>query len=126
MESDLQGKTALIVDDDAIYCQLTVELLQGHGVDCHTASDGEQGFELAKSRVFDYILMDVKLPLVDGLTATRKLRQQYAENMPTRIIAFTSLDLDNIYEDITEAGFHGYVHKPFREESLLAALRAVA
>ena len=126
MESDLQGKKALIVDDDALYCQFTVGLLQGHGVNCHTASDGEQGFELAKNMVFDYILMDVKLPLVDGLTATRKLRQQYAEDMPTRIIAFTSLDLDNIYKDITEAGFHGYVHKPFREENLLAALRVGA
>ena len=122
MGSSLAGKKALIVDDDPIYSQLTVELLQDHGVDCHTASDGEKGVELAKNMVFDYILMDVKLPLVDGLTATRKLRQVYSVDMPTRIIAFTSLDLDSIYDDITEAGFHGYVHKPFREESLLTAL----
>ena len=125
MKSDLQGKTALIVDDDPIYTQLTVEMLQEHGVDCHTASDGQQGYDLAKNMVFDYVLMDVKLPLVDGITAARNLRQAFAVDVPTKIIAFTSLDLDNIYDDGTAAGFHGYVHKPFREESLLAALAAL-
>ena len=87
------------------------------------AEDGAQAIELARRRLPDVILMDVRMPRVDGVEATRRL---VAGNCPARILILTTFDLDEYVYAALRAGASGFLLKDVRPAQLVDAIRVVA
>jgi len=112
------AKVILVVEDDPKDLKLIRDLLQLSGYKTIEATDGEQGVELAKSKKPDLILMDIMMPKMDGLEATRILKADTTTgNIP--ILALTSYAMKGDKERILEAGCEGYLAKPFDIQELL-------
>lgn len=89
------------------------------------AGDGDEVAALVASVRPDVVVMDVRMPRVDGVTACRLLRQSLGADAP-RVLVLTTFDLDEAAVSAIEAGASGFVLKDARPETLLAAVRAVA
>ena len=101
----------LIVEDEPKNLKLVSDLLQRFGYVTIEATDGEQGVELAKARKPDLILMDIMLPKMDGLEATRILKADATtRNIP--VLALTSYAMAGDKERMLQAGCDGYLTKP--------------
>ena len=112
------AKLILIVEDEPKNLTLLRDLLQVSGYKTIEATDGEQGIELAKSKKPDLILMDVQMPKMDGLEATRILKADTTtSNIP--VLALTSYAMKGDKERILEAGCDGYLAKPIDIKELL-------
>jgi CheY-like chemotaxis protein len=85
-----------------------------------TVTNGREALEALDGQLFDLVLMDVQMPEMDGLTATRLLRQR--QGAGPYVIALTARALDSDRQDCLEAGMDDYLCKPLRREDLLAAL----
>ena len=108
----------LIVEDEPKNLTLLRDLLQVSGYKTIEATDGKQGVELAKSKKPDLILMDVQMPVMDGLEATRILKADATtRNIP--VLALTSFAMKGDEERILEAGCDGYLAKPYDIKELL-------
>ncbi len=111
-------KLILIVEDEPRNLTLLRDLLQVSGYKTIEATDGKQGVELAKSKKPDLILMDVQMPKMDGLEATRILKADATtSNIP--VLALTSYAMKGDKERILEAGCDGYLAKPIDIKELL-------
>jgi len=105
------AKTILIVEDDPKNLTLFRDLLQVSGYKTIEAIDGKQGIELAKASKPDLILMDIQMPEMDGLEATRILKADATtSNIP--VIALTAYAMEGDKERILGAGCDGYLAKP--------------
>lgn len=112
------GKIILIVEDEPKNLKLIQDLLQASGYRTVEATDGRQGVELARDRKPDLILMDIQLPVMDGLEATRILKADTStRDMP--IIALTSYAMAGDEERAREAGCDGYITKPIDTRGFL-------
>ena len=108
----------LIVEDEPKNMTLLRDLLQVSGYKTIEATDGKQGVELAKAKKPDLILMDIQMPEMDGLEATRILKaDDTTSNIP--VLALTSYAMKGDEEKILEAGCDGYLAKPFNIQELL-------
>ena len=111
-------KMILIVEDEPKNMTLIRDLLQVSGYKTTEATDGEQGVELAKASKPDLILMDIQMPKMDGLQATRILKADTTtSNIP--VLALTSYAMKGDKERVLEAGCDGYIAKPFNIQELL-------
>lgn len=86
------------------------------------AADGAMACELADSQPVDIILMDVQMPTMDGITATRKIVSAHPE---TKVVVLTTFDTDNYVLSSVEAGASGFLLKDADPEELIVAVRAV-
>ena len=120
MVQRLKGKV-LLVEDNKINQQVARELLEGYGLLVAIADNGEQALGLAGSTDFDLILMDVQMPVMDGLEATRQLRQIKAYQY-TPVIAMTAHAMDGDREACLQAGMNDYLAKPIDPDILLQML----
>ncbi len=112
------AKVILIVEDDPKSLILARDLLQVSGFTTIEATDGEQGVELARIKKPDLILMDIQMPKMDGLEATRILKADATtRNIP--VLALTAFAMKGEEERILEAGCDGYLSKPFDIQELL-------
>ena len=89
------------------------------------AADGLQALELAKALRPDVILMDVRMPVLDGITATRRILAEAAEPVP-RIMMLTTFDLDDHVYDALRAGASGFLLKEAEPARLITAIHSVA
>ena len=122
-ERRLAGLRLLVVEDNAINQQVATELLSARGASVQVAVDGRQGLDMAAAAdpPFDLILMDVQMPVMDGLSATRELRQTPAlAHLP--VVAMTANAMGKDREACMEAGMNDYVSKPFEVGELIAAI----
>ena len=108
----------LIVEDTPNNMKLAVFLLERAGHEVLQATDAEQGIRIAQERQPELILMDVQLPSMDGLTATRLLKSD-AQTRSIKIIAVTALAMAGDQEKIAAAGCDGYIAKPLRYKEFL-------
>lgn len=115
--------TILIVEDNRRNMLLIRDLLQLHGHQTLEASDGEEGIARAKAERPDMILMDLQLPGMDGLTATRVLRQDPV-TAAIPIVALTAHAMKGDRERALEAGCNGYIAKPIDTRRFLAQIQA--
>ncbi len=116
----------LLAEDSLVNQKLAVGLLERHGHRITIANNGRQALDLAANENFDAILMDVQMPEMDGLEATRQIRErerQAGGHVP--IIAMTAHALKGDRERCLSSGMDEYVSKPIRERQLLSALRTV-
>lgn len=89
------------------------------------AGDGAGAIDLVRRTRPDVVLMDVRMPRVDGVAATRRIRANATEQTP-RVLVLTTFDLDESAADAIDAGASGFILKDTQPELLLAAIRAVA
>lgn len=117
------GLRVLLADDNPVNCRLTSIILRraGHAVD--TVGDGEQALQALSAAPYDLVLMDVQMPVMNGLEATRRIRglpDPWLAAIP--IVAITANALRGDDEACFAAGMNGYVTKPISSATLLAAV----
>ena len=113
----------LVVDDNAVNRELLCTLLAPFGLDIETAVDGFEAVAAVADREFDVILMDVQMPNMDGLTATRHIRDATPPAARrTPIIAMTANVLPEQIQRCMDAGMDDHVGKPFDLSHLLTTL----
>jgi DNA-binding response OmpR family regulator len=116
-------KKILIIEDDLAFRQTLVATLEAENYEVFSASDGEIGYELAKKKNFDLILLDLKLPKMDGFEICKSLR---LEGDRTPIIFLTGEKKEEIDKVLgLELGGDDYMTKPFGTRELLARIKAV-
>lgn len=108
----------LTVEDNPTNMKLAVFLLEKVGHEVLQATNAEDGILLARERHPELILMDVQLPGMDGLAATRLLKAD-ATTRTMKIVALTAFAMTGDREKIEAAGCDGYIAKPFRYLELL-------
>ena len=114
-------KTILIVEDNAFNMKLLNDVLQAESFETVCARSGEEALELARKREPDLILMDIRLPGMSGLEATRAIRADSAL-AATPVVAVTAYAMNGDEKDVRAAGCNGFIGKPFSIETLLATI----
>jgi two-component system CheB/CheR fusion protein len=109
----------LLAEDNAVNRLLMVRLLEGRGYQVTIAMDGRQALDEAARNEFDAILMDVQMPEMDGLEATRILRQR---GLRTPIIAMTAHAMQGDREKCLDAGMDAYVSKPIQPQKVFEVI----
>jgi CheY-like chemotaxis protein len=105
------SKVILIVEDEPLNMKLFRDLLQVNGYVTFEARNGKQGVEIAREKQPDLILMDIQMPVMDGLEATRILKSDpLTASIP--IIALTSAVMTGDREKAVQAGFDSFMSKP--------------
>jgi signal transduction histidine kinase/CheY-like chemotaxis protein len=112
----------LLAEDNPVNQRLALRLLERRGHRVTLAGNGQDAVELARTRRFDIVLMDVQMPLMDGLEAARQLRA-FDRSIP--ILAMTAHAMDGDRERCLAAGMNAYTSKPIRPEELFAAIHAL-
>lgn len=108
----------LVIEDNPTNMKLVVILLQRAGHEVLQATDAEKGVRIAREQLPQLILMDVQLPGMDGLEATRLLRSA-AETRSLKIVALTALAMGGDRERIMAAGCDGYISKPIHYQEFI-------
>ncbi|MCR5869046.1 response regulator [Aquincola sp. J276] len=108
----------LVIEDNQHNLQLARVVLEHAAHQVSTASDAQQGLQLARAERPDLVLMDIQMPGMDGLDATRALRRDPA-TAHLRVLALTGLAMNGDEERILAAGCDGYITKPYEYRALL-------
>jgi len=120
-----RGKTVLLVEDNAVNAFISAASLESMGVSSVRASNGAEAVDLYRRHRFDAVLMDCEMPVMDGFTATRLIREHEAQTAAPRtpIIALTANALTGDREHCLAHGMDDYLSKPIelRQLSLLVA-----
>ncbi|MFR0041194.1 MAG: response regulator [Lachnospira sp.] len=125
--SDFRGKCILLVEDNELNSEITVEILNGYGCQVDTAENGAEAVEKIKNSKpgnYDLVLMDVQMPVMNGYEATKQIR---ALNDPVlagiTIIAMTANAFDEDRRKALECGMDGFLTKPIVIEELMDILQ---
>ncbi len=125
LRRNCEGATILLAEDNAINSEVASGLLRGTGLMVDTVENGVDALEMVRSKEYDLILMDIQMPQMDGLEATRlirtmKGRQTAKSELP--ILAMTA----NVFEEdrraCVDAGMNDFVAKPFRLKELFSTI----
>lgn len=115
----------LIIEDSPTNMMLTVAVLESAGHVLFQATRAKAGIDIARMEHPDLILMDIQLPDLDGIEATRILKAD-PDTHEIPIIALTAFAMKGDRERILEAGCDGYVEKPMRYKEFLAEVATIA
>jgi CheY-like chemotaxis protein len=121
------GPRILLADDNAVNLQVAAAMLESLGYRMTPVTDGLQAVEAVKNQTFDIVLMDCRMPEMDGYDATRAIRQWEEQQGCARIpiIALTANALQGDEKACLDAGMDGYLSKPFKKEQLQSAIEVV-
>jgi GAF domain-containing protein/CheY-like chemotaxis protein len=111
----------LLAEDNAVNQKLALRLLGQQGYEAVVANDGQQAIDALAENEFDAVLMDVQMPELDGLEATRRIRKRWPDRR-LRIVAMTANAMAGDRETYLAAGMDDYISKPIRPAELTAAL----
>lgn len=118
-QTDFSNKNILCVDDNLHNANLVKAFLENTKANVSIAMDGLQAVELSNQQKFDLILMDLRMPKMDGYEAMQAIRNQDDPNARTPIVALSAHILENEQATLAKLGFNGYLVKPIVKESLL-------
>jgi len=116
--------TALIADDTKVNRDVLSRMLIDLGVEVIEAENGKQAVEMFRSHQPDIVFMDIRMPVMDGLEAARRLFEEFDKNQ-LKIIAISASTLRHEQEEYFQAGFDDFIPKPFRFEQLCGCLANV-
>lgn len=118
-EEQAPARSVLVVEDETIIRLDIVELLTGAGYNVVAEADnGEEAIELAKQHTPDVVLMDVQMPVMDGITAAERI----VEAGIAPVVLLTAFSQPDLVERAQQAGAMAYVVKPFTEHDLIPAI----
>lgn len=112
-----QGKKILIVEDDAVNCELMRDILGQMQCQVDFAHDGNQGVEKATANKYDLIFMDLRMPNKDGMQTTKEIRNSQGQSKDVPILALTASTTDT-EQAMLGIGMNGLVNKPLDLEIL--------
>ena len=112
------SKSILIVDDNELNREVVIDLLSHQGYQLDEAKDGVEAVELVKQKHYDIVLMDIMMPIMDGVEATKQIRAMKGFEEPPKIIAVTAKKLDGNAGLWAGAGFNDFIGKPFDQADL--------
>ena len=116
------GTVILIVEDDPRNLKLIRDLLQIRGYTTLEATDGKQGVDMARAKMPDLILMDIQMPVMNGLEATSILKADPVTKSIT-IVALTAFAMQGDREKCIEAGFNDYITKPLDTRVIMTKIK---
>jgi len=116
------GRVILIVEDDPRNLKLIRDLLQIRGYTTLEATDGKQGVDMARAKMPDLILMDIQMPVMNGLEATSILKADPVTKSIT-IVALTAFAMQGDREKCIEAGFNDYITKPLDTRAFMTKIK---
>jgi CheY-like chemotaxis protein len=124
IEAPVRAARILAVDDNRTNRVLIQALLEPLGLDITLATNGREAVEVFAAEAFDIVLMDIQMPIMDGVAATKAFRALEArqDRSRTPILALTANVMPHQIESYLAAGMDGYVAKPFKAEALVQAL----
>ncbi len=112
----------LVVDDNPVSRELVREILCSSEIEVFEAADGQGALDRIGDLVPDLVLLDLRMPLMDGFSVLRKIRQNAGlSRLP--VLAFTASAMSGDREKALEAGFNGYLTKPIQAEELRNLIR---
>lgn len=117
--TSLENKKVLIVDDNKINQIVTQKILEQHSMKHQTASNGKEAVEIVQKEAFDFILMDINMPVMNGIEASQKIREF---DKKTPIIALTATDFEDPENEVYCYGVNSLIVKPYETELLLHSL----
>ncbi|MGE0021893.1 MAG: response regulator [Draconibacterium sp.] len=121
---NIQGKPTVLIVEDNVDNMLTARVLLQDDYLVFEATDGKQGVEMAKKHVPDLILMDISLPVLDGISAFKQIRNYITtSNIP--VIALTASALISDREQILAEGFDAFISKPIDEEQFFITIKQI-
>jgi len=112
---NLSGVKILLAEDNAVNMKIALRFLLSWAANVHTAENGKIAWELFQQQSYDLLLIDLEMPLMDGKQLLAEVRK-VDKNIPA--IAFTAAVYENMYADLQQHGFNGYLHKPFRPDEM--------
>lgn len=112
----------LVVDDEIAISTLLKYNLEENGYEVTVASDGQTAYDLAKQESFDAILLDLMLPVIDGMTLLKNLRQDKVST-PVILVTAKGDEFDRVFG--LELGADDYITKPFSQREVVARVKAV-
>lgn len=116
----LSGKKVLVVDDNTMNRMVAGLFLNPHGIMVQEAVNGAEAIQLLKEHSFDLVLMDVQMPVMNGMEATRIIREKISATIP--VIALTANAIKSEGEQFLLAGMNAILTKPFQEQEILSIL----
>ncbi|MBI3142958.1 MAG: response regulator [Bacteroidetes bacterium] len=122
--SSLKGLNVLVVDDNKTNILIAKKFLHKWEINVESAADGAQACELVAKHHFDLVLMDLQMPVMDGLTATSHIRAMAGSKSLVPIIALTASAMNEEKQAIFDAGMNDFVSKPFNPADLYRKIRA--
>ena len=121
LPSNLRGAHVLLVEDNEINQQVAAELLQSAGMVADIASNGLEGLQMLRNKRYDAVLMDMQMPVMDGLQATQAIREvDTLKSLP--VIAMTASVMQGDRDRCIQAGMNDYISKPINVDQLFATL----
>jgi two-component system sensor histidine kinase/response regulator len=121
LEASLEGKRVLLAEDNELNQEIVAAILGEAGVRVDIAGDGRRALEMARAGSYDLVLMDVQMPVMDGLSATREIRKLPGmEDLP--IVAMTANVMAEDRMRCLEAGMNDHIAKPIDPEALWGTL----
>lgn len=124
-QDDIAGMRVLLVEDNELNREVTQAILQYMDIEVTVACDGKEAlavFEASEEGFFDAILMDVMMPVMDGLEATRAIRALHRSDSDVPILATTAKVTEEDRRDVLAVGMNAHLTKPLDPERLKAAL----
>lgn len=120
-EAASDSKNILLVEDNPINQKVALRILAQHGLEADSAKNGKEALEAFEQHFYALVLMDLQMPLMDGIAAARHLREQFGADRPY-IIAVTANVTPQDRRNCIEAGINDFVSKPIRSEILIEAI----
>jgi PAS domain S-box-containing protein len=118
--SFLQGSKILLVEDNTFNKLVASVILKKHGVIVFEAANGKEAIQMMEEREFELVLMDIQMPVMDGINATKHIRSILNKTLP--IIALTAHALDEEKQNCIASGVDDFITKPFLEAQLLQVI----
>jgi DNA-binding NtrC family response regulator len=119
MSEKSEIRRVLVVDDEAVVRNGVRRALEGQGMETALAANGEEGLNLMDHQAFDLVLLDIRMPDMDGMTALREIQSRHPG---TRVIMITGYPTIDTAVECTKLGAQDYLVKPFRLSDLEASL----
>lgn len=116
---DISKLNVLVAEDNAMNILLMKKLFSSWNVEADYAENGLEAFEMARLKLYDVILMDIHMPVMDGYQSTKEILSFYkGQPKSPRVIALTASVATDVQNKIKQAGLHDYISKPFNPTDL--------
>ncbi len=121
-ENENTSVRILLAEDNLVNAMLAKEVLRKRGFEVYHVTNGELAVEAVQQQNFDLIIMDIQMPVMNGITATENIRKLSGNVSEIPIIAMTAHSLHGEMQNCYNAGMNVYVSKPFKPDDLYAAI----